>query len=174
MNGMGRTAQNGRDTSAARLLGLLAVLLGLLAVHGLAGGHHAAAASPLTPAVAHAAAWAAHDDGDGRAGHGHAHDLSAAAAADRPAESGTTGHVAWSAAPALPEPAACDGDCRTDVALVCLAVLATAGAVALLAAACRRRARPRLVRHRAAGLLPPQGSPPAAPDPVEDLCVSRT
>ena len=75
---------------------------------------------------------------------------------------------------ALPQPA-CHADCGPVAAGLCLAVLVAAGAVALLVAAARRRAGP-YVPARSCTAVPPRPGrpPPAAPDPVEDLCVSRT
>ena len=156
MWGMARTPRSGRGTHAARLLGVFAVLLGLLAMHGLASSHHASASAAEHTAAAaqpHDPAWAEPPH------------LAAAnvAAAQEPA-----GPVA---APAGPS---CDDDCAALVTL-CVAVLAATVAVAvvLLRRRCRRcaltasadRAVPAPPSARAA--LPP-------PDPVRELCVSRT
>lgn len=144
------------DTTAAgrraltRALAVLAVLLGLLAMHGLASTHHAVAAtgqhsaaavaSPADEAVAHHAPAAAvvHDG----------------------------------AALAAPAGADCGGDCP-DLGVLCVAVLLTGAALALLA---RRRSSPLLLAP--ARPLAPTRAPPGrlarGPDPVKELCISRT
>ena len=158
MTGMVDTAAGGRP---ARLLAVLAILLGLLAMHGVASAHHADAAIPVAghgvlPAVGFSPAEAAGPDQH----HG------------TPAAQTTTAtqpDVALLAAPAGPT---CHGDCP-GVAALCLAVL-TGAALALLLA--RRRARPAEV-----ATAPPTARGPAppvrnarGPDPVRELCVSRT
>ena len=128
MTSMGMTAPSAR--AATRALAVLAVLLGLLAMHGLASSHHAAAA---TTAAATTAAQ---------------HHLAA------------------------PGGLACDQDCP-DLALLCVAVL-TGAALTLVMA--RRRSSPLLVAP--ACVRGPAPMPPMrharGPDPVRELCVSRT
>jgi hypothetical protein len=123
-------------TTASRGLAVLALLLGLLAMHGLAGTHRAAA-SP-------------HGVAEGARHH------AAAAPADA----------------VLPAPApSCDGDCP-ELAALCVVVLAAATLALLL-----------VRRDLAGGVLPapvraraplPVGVRPRGPDPVRELCVSRT
>lgn len=148
MTSMGTAASRER---AARPLAVLAVLLGLLAMHGLASTDHAAAAS----AAPHAAATSPEDDATA---HHHA--------ADKP-------EAPHDAVALLGSPgAACDETCP-DLAMLCLAVLAGAALAMLLA---RRRSSPGL----AAPARPrgPVRAPPVrharGPDPVRELCVSRT
>lgn len=149
MTSMAKTAPTGR---AARLLAVLAVLLGLLAMHGVASAHHAAATpaiGPIAPATAAA----------------HVHDHNAAGAlapADHRATAALTG-------PVIP---ACQDDCRVVTAL-CVAVL-TAVAVALLLS--RRRAFPLLHSsvQRPSRAPAPRVRLTQRPDPVRELCISRT
>ncbi len=158
---MDKSVTTGR---AARLLAVLAVLLGLLAMHGVAGAHHAAAE---TPAADHAAATVSEQPPAETA---HLH--------DRPAGQHETAvrlvtagqHAA--AAPREPAGPLCHGDCRS-VAALCLAVLVGA-AVALLLA--RRRASPPLFApsRRRATAPAPSVRHVRGPDPVRELCVSRT
>lgn len=161
---MGAAASRQR---AARLLAVLAVLLGLLAMHGLAGAHHAAAASaaPHSPASASASESATE---------------SATVPASAPADEAVAHHRA-AAKPEVPHDAValagspgpnCDEDCA-DIAMLCLAVLTGAALVALLA---RRGSSPPLVapiRARAPAPTPPIRHA-RGPDPVRELCVSRT
>lgn len=167
MTSMDRTATDGR---AARLLAVLALLLGLLAMHGLVTGHHSsgAAASPVsvvaTTVQQHPAAV-----------------LGLAGAEQVGTQPHTPAHTAGLAAALAGAPS--DGalrspctDCPGDgVVALCLSVL-SAG-LALLARLLARRAR-------AAGLPAPQGRLPLLrpgrlpfprpPDLVAGLCVSRT
>ncbi len=146
MTSMGGTAVR---TRAAYPLAVLGVLLGLLAMHGLASAHHAAASSArlVTQDVPDPAAHH----------HGSAVALSAAA------------RDVVLAAPARP---ACDQDCPAVVVL-CLAVL-TGAALALLLAGRRSRALPLPPARRTAGALPRPARHARGPDPVRELCISRT
>lgn len=168
MEGVSRPRRIRRGAGVARLLGLFAVVLGLLAMHGLASSHHAAAA---VPGQARSEVAAAPASAQPRAGT-HRHEQTAPDAG---------GAVAAAAGPfgvAVPGPTvpACDDDCPDGWAVLCVAVVAAAAAgAALVAAAARRRA----VAASAPGL--PQARAPAAarrvlpgPDPVAELCVSRT
>lgn len=152
---MGMAEWRGR---VGTLLAVLAVLLGLLGMHALASAHHAAAAP------ADRAAQPAAGPAPTRAGLPEHH-----------------GGIAAETEPVLQQHAAalaatsgqsCDGGCASLVA-ICVAVL-TGAALALLLA--RRRARPAV----AAPPRPPVRAlaPPAwharGPDPVRELCVSRT
>lgn len=155
MTSMGMTAPRAR--AATRALAVLAVLLGLLAMHGLASTHHAAAASAPS-ALPHAAqadaAPAAEVDGV----HDHAFSTSSA----------EHDAVALAADPG----ATCDQTCP-DLAVLCVAVL-TGAALALLLA--RRRSSPLLLapaRPRAPAPAPPVRQA-RGPDPVRELCVNRT
>lgn len=135
--------------AAQRALAVLAVLLGLLAMHGLASTHHAAAAS--TPPHTGAAVLA----GDAGAGVHHAF----AGQADTGALMGTSG-------------ASCDQNCP-DLGVLCLAVLTGVAAALLLA---RRRAGPVLPARawQAGRAVAPPVRHARGPDPVRELCVSRT
>lgn len=155
MTRMGRTPPPAR--AATRAMALLAVLVGLLAMHGLASTHHAAAATagPQHAAVQHHAVPAALQ-----------HDRHVALAQDAAA--------VGSAVPAVAAPASteCDDACA-DLTVLCVAVLA--GAALLLLLLRRRAARP-VGGHahvRAAPRAPPL-RPAQPPDPVTELCVSRT
>lgn len=137
-------ARVGRAILVVRRLALLAVLLGLLAMHGVAMSHHAQAAAKV------AGAHSASEDHHG------AEQIARSQGAD---------------AVELPSPV-CDRTCQTSVATLCLAVLTVAalGAVGMRRRGSAvtwmpvRRPRPPVAR----GLvLPP-------PDPVRELCVSRT
>ena len=163
MDSMDSTARNGR-AAPARLLALLAVLVGLLAMHGLASSHHSpasAAGRPSGPAERHvAAAVQAPDVPLAPARHGEA----AGSSAQQP-----TGPLA------VPSGSSCATDCVPGLVALCVAVLATAVVVAT-AVLLRDRARhwgsrPALGTARAPTAarfdLPP-------PDPVRELCVSRT
>lgn len=133
-----------------RALAVLAVIAGVLAMHGLASAHHAAAAAPLVPALL-AAATA--DD--------HAHH----AASPQP-----------SAAPAIAANAHdCDPLCSSGehgLALLCVAVLiaVTAGVLVLRQ---RTGALPRSTAPPSAVRVP-STAPPRSLDLVAELCVSRT
>ena len=163
MKSVDRTAWNGR-VAPARPLALLAVLVGLLAMHGLASTHHSpasAAEHSSGPAERHsAAAVQAHDGPHAPAHHG-------AAAAGSPAQQPTGPRAA-------PSGPACDTDCVTGLVALCVAVLAAAvvaTAVLLRHRACPWGSRPALGTARAPTAARLAPSPP---DPVRELCVSRT
>ena len=150
---------------AARLLSVLALLLGLLAMHGLTTDHHAtAAASGSHRAVVAAPA----DDGAPADDEATAHHVGHDSPTGLTAGDGAA-FVASVTAPAGPT---CDDGCAEVVAL-CLAVLADAVAVLLLA---DRRAGPSLLTPspRSAGTSAPPAPWARGPDPVRELCVSRT
>ncbi len=141
----------------ARLFALLVVLLGLLAMHGLTSTHHAAAAAPMMSSASGASSTSAvakstpHDDVHHN---GEIPSVSQAAGAHN--------------APGV----SCDDDCPTTV--LCLAILTAAAAAAALALA---RTRPRAARGPVS--VQPRTTAPArrvprAPDPVTELCISRT
>lgn len=133
-----------------RLLTIVAVVLGVLGMHGLASGHHTTA--PLADTTAVAA--------------GMAHGVAASVA-----------HVdtAMTSAAHLAGGDDCAGMCEDGVGLaaLCVAVLA---AVAVAMASGTRSARLREVdRTRAlAALRPRRTAVPRAPDLVAELCTSRT
>jgi hypothetical protein len=168
VDGMSRTGQTGRGAAAARLLALLAVVLGLLAMHGLASTHHAAAAPPGHAPSAVANTPLLPQD---RAGT-HRHDLPASGARDATATAAAL--PAEAVAPAVP---ACGDGCPSGLAVLCAAVIAAAAAMAWLIAAAAARRR---VPASPAGGGPQARAPAAArrlitgPDPVAELCVSRT
>ena len=138
------------DRRAARALVVLTVLFGLLAMHGLTSTHHAAATTTTAQrsATQHQAPLIAH------------HHAAAAVQHD--------GDVL--AAPAPPR----GGDDCPDLAVLCVAILLGATLLARLLA--RRgpvRLLPAPVRHGAATRAPPVRHA-RGPDPVKELCVSRT
>ena len=172
MKSVDRTAWNGR-VAPARLLALLAVLVGLLAMHGLASTHHSAATAaerPAGPAERHfaaavvnrhsAATVQAHDVPHAPAHHG-------AAAAGSPAQQPTGPRAA-------PSGPACDTDCVTGLVALCVAVLAVA--VIATAVLLSHRARPWGSRPALGTARAPTAArlDPPPPDPVRELCVSRT
>ena len=149
MTSMGTTA---RTRASAHVFAVLAVLLGLLAMHGLASTHHAAAATSAAQTAAVADTPPAHD-------HGHGAAPTAAVQHDRALLTGPG--------------ATCDDDDCADLAALCVAVL-TGAALALLLAR-RGSAQPLLAQApRGAAVRAPPVPPARAPDPVKELCVSRT
>ena len=166
---MDRTARNGR-AAPARLLALFAVLVGLLAMHGLASSHHspaAAAEHPSGPAQLHsAAAVQAHDV--------QTHDVQAHAPAHHGAAATGSPDQQPTGPLAAPSGPSCDTDCITGLVALCVAVLAAA--VIATAVLLRHRARPwgsRPARGTARAPTAARLDPPS-PDPVRELCVSRT
>lgn len=140
----------------ARVLAVLAIALGVLAMHALSGGHHGGV--PVIPATT--GSVAAHDVAGPL--HGAEHHLLAAAAA--------------TAAPLQDVAGGCDGECSersSGLLLLCMAVmLAAASALAL-----RLESRTRRTAARSASA--PGGrartTAPGRPlDLVADLCISRT
>lgn len=156
MKSVDRTAWNGR-VAPARLFALFAILVGLLAMHGLASSHH----SPASAAERHsAAAVQAHDVPHDPAHHG-------ARAAGSPAQQPTGPRAA-------PSGPSCDTDCVTGLVALCVAVLAAA--VVATAVRLRHRARPWGSRPALGTARAPTAArlAPPPPDPVRELCVSRT
>ena len=157
---MQRTAQNGHGVHVVRVLTLLAVLLGLLAMHGLASSHHVPAA-----AAEHPASSQPHDP---------------AAAADRHATDAVTAAQHPTGPLASPAGPSCDQDCPGELVTLCVAVLAAAAALAaavVLLRRLRRRLRRRAVAAARAPAFPVPADARAAlppPDPVRELCISRT
>jgi hypothetical protein len=151
-----------RADRLGRAVALLALVVGLLAMHGLAGTHHAAAAVPTHAAptqaavtTEHGATHTTHEYDDGSGHH-------AVAAAGVP--------VALTAA-GIP---GCGDDCEPGVATLCVAVLA----VTAIAVAAGLVARSRTSTSQASGRLRARAPvvlrlPPRL-DPVAELCVSRT
>jgi hypothetical protein len=146
--------------SAARLLVLLAVALGLLAMHGLVSGHHTTAA-----AAGHAAALPVVDE---------LPEAQEPAAAQRHGVGTAVAPTRPGSGPARPT---CDDDCSTVVTSVCVAVLAVAAVTAGLVRAAAARRSPLYASldrgHGARAPAPPRRLLPAR-DPVAELCVSRT
>jgi len=133
---------------------ILVVLAGLLAMHGLAGGHHVEAPSTWAAASADAAPAAL-----GHAAHA--------------AGSAATGGVDLLASDAL-VPDSGQGQV-SGLMTLCLAVLV--GGLLLLLLLLGQRWRAALVGARprpAVALLPRTPRPPRPPDLVAELCVSRT
>jgi len=149
---MDRRPQHTHGAHAVRVLTLFAVLLGLLAMHGLASSHHAPAAA------GHSASTQSHDP----AADGHATDVGSAA--QPPTEP--------LAPPAGPS---CDDECPSVLLILCVAVLAMAAALAVGVALLRLRRRA-VAAARAPTFCVPAHARAAVPppDPVRELCVSRT
>ena len=188
MDSVDRALRNGR-AAPARLLALFVVLVGLLAMHGLASTHHSAATAaerPAGPAERHfaaavvnrhsAATVQAHDVPHAPAHHvphapahpvPHAPARHGAATAGSPAQP-PTGPLA---APSGPS---CDTDCVTGLVALCVAVLAVA--VIATAVLLSHRARPWGSRPALGTARAPTAArlDPPPPDPVRELCVSRT
>ncbi len=101
---------------AGRLLALLAVLLGLLALHGLVSDHHAAAAAPVLGGARGSTSSAAQH---------------AAPAHEHPAAAWTAGGA--TVVGQVPTPPHCDADCPGSIAKLCVAVLVAAATASLLA-----------------------------------------
>lgn len=148
--------------AASRLLSLLAVLLGLLAMHGLASTHHAVATGVPVHVLA-----PAHVSDEPTLGH------SVTTTHGPDAVNRATVLFTGSLLTGPPGPG-CDDDCLRGMAAVCAAVLAAAAAAAVLTQAAGRRpllpARSRSTSHACVvqrRLLPKL-------DPVSELCVSRT
>ncbi len=142
-----------RSARAARVIAVLAVLFGLLAMHGIASAHHAQATGPEQGAVAqqHGPEAPSH--------HEAAKPLIAAQEA---------GEVA-------PADLPCDGECPSGLATLCLAIVATAVALALGVSLGRATGRVVVARPAAVVRAPGSARPaPPPPDPVRELCVSRT
>jgi len=150
---MDRTAQNGHGAYVVRVLTLLAVLLGLLAMHGVASTHHAPAAAAEPPA-------AAQPYDPPAAG---PHHQAATAAAEQPSP--------LSAGPSAPS---CDQDCPVALVVLCVAVLAMAAA--LFVAVALRPHRSLVVAPTVCCARAPASARAALPppDPVRELCISRT
>lgn len=150
MTSMGMTAP--REHAATRVFAVFALLIGLLAMHGLASTHHAAIAA-TTP---HGAPSVPAPVAEGA--HGHTSAMS-------PAVHGTAALVAGPGE-------TCDDTCP-EIAMLCVAVLTGAALVLLLA---RRSASLLLLpSHRTRGPAPvPPVRHARGPDPVRALCVSRT
>ena len=171
MDSMDRTAWNGRS-APARLFALCAVVVGLLTMHGLASSHHgpAAAAPQAGPAVA-----ASHVAEAGPAGAvaehhvvpGPAHHSAASTGAPAPRLTGPL---------ATPTGPSCAGDCPAGLVVLCVAVLAAAAVAVAVSVLLRRRARlPGAGRAVSAAQAPTTARlAPPPPDPVRELCVSRT
>lgn len=176
MNSLSSRERTGHGAAAAaRLLALLAVVLGLLAMHGLVSSHHGAAAVP-----GHVAGMAVADE--------HAEGAPSGAELDpgSPAAVHTAARTAAATTQALPGPgsagpdrSSCDGDCPQEWAAACVVALAAAaGAAAALALAHAAARRPVLPTRPGGGLRLRAPAPPqqlrTSPDPVAELCVSRT
>ncbi len=166
---MSRSSQQGA-LRGARVLGLLALLLGLLAMHGLGSGHQTGGG---TAARVEAVVPAGHQ----HAGSAHRHLISTSGdvrhqlpALNEP----TLVAVDPLGTSAALEPAPCDGCQQHDVALLCLAVLTLglAGLVGLLAQHPHPSGAVALPEQPTTRAGPPLRLRP--PDLVAGLCVSRT
>ena len=182
-------ALGNRRAAPARLLALFVVLVGLLAMHGLASSHHSAATAAERPAGSaerraaatvtnhhSAAAVRAHDVPHAPAHQGlhapahpgpHAPAHHGAATAGSPAQQPTVPLAA-------PSGPSCDTDCVTGRVALCLAVVAAA--VVATAVLLSHRARPWGSRPALGTARAPTAArlDPPPPDPVRELCVSRT
>ena len=159
------TSQQVRITGVARMTAVLSLLLGLLAMHGIVSGHHL----PLA---------ASSSNGSGS--------LSTTLEGSGPGGNAMPGlHEAASAASATSRVAAdvrhnltgtrCEGCFGDAVTLLCLAVL-TVGAAAFVGLFARPSGRPP-ARAPQSRLPLVRAGPPLrlrSPDPVVDLCISRT
>lgn len=145
---------------ARRVLAVLAVALGVLGMHGLAGGHHGAV--PALSLAAAATAAEQHSVGAAHAGEHAADDMLAAGAASSAALHGLAD--------------GCGADCSgrpSGLLLLCAAVLVAASGWLVLGLAGRTwrtvvAAGPPPVRR------PRTTAPPRRLDLVADLCISRT
>lgn len=180
-----------RGDRLSRAVALLALVVGLLAMHGVAGAHHAAAAGTETHGTTHATA---------------AHVTSAhATSAHATAAHATTGHAAVptehgtdhtthaydegrvdhavaaagvTATLPLVLPAAgvpgCDDDCEPGVATLCVAVLAVTALAVAAGLVARSRTSTSQATRRSRARAPVVLRLPPRLDPVAELCVSRT
>ncbi len=144
---------------ANRVLAMLAIVMGVLAMHGLVGGHHG-----TVPIVAAATASdATGPPADHTAGRLHT------------IQHGMLGAAATATTPVHDLPGGCDGECSehpSGLLLLCVAVLLAAG-VALAPGLASRT-------WRTAPAIGPPGrrllttAPARRFDLVADLCISRT
>lgn len=167
---MGIPVRSGLGAQGVRVLLLLALLIGLVAMHGLAGGHHTpatAAEHAVAAAEAHGSATADHHAADARdAGPG---------AVDTVGNPAVDTVSPWSARPtAAPATPSCDQDCPVSLTTLCVAVLAAAAVVTAAVRVLRCRRAVTVASGRVAGS--PRAARPGLPppDPVRELCVSRT
>jgi len=182
---MGTSARSGHGARGLRALGMLAVLLGLLAMHGLASSHHAPASASEHSASEHSASEhsaAEHSAAEHSAAE---HSVAAplAAGSSAPELGLARGHhraVAATQQPsallASPAGSSCEHDCPGAVLALCVAVLAATAALAAAAVVLRRRRRG-AVESAPAGVVRAPACARSAfppPDPVRELCVSRT
>lgn len=132
-----------------RLLSIVAIVLGLLAMHGLASSHHASA--PLTEPQA-AAADVAHG------------------------VMTMTDHAVTAAAELAPGvDAGCSGTCEQGLGLAALCVAVLVAAAAALLPGVRAAPLHGVDRRPASAPVRPRRTrPPRTPDPVTELCTSRT
>jgi hypothetical protein len=128
-----------------RALAVLAVIAGILAMHGLATGHHGASATPLVPALV-----AAVDQAGGHAAPAHTH--------SEAAQHGDC-HLL------------CQGG-EHALALLCGAVLLAAAGGALVLR--QRAGLLPLPTGPPVRPLTSTAAPPRSFDPVAELCISRT
>lgn len=170
-----------RADRLGRAVALLALVVGLLAMHGVAGAHHAAAGTE-THGTAHATsahATSAHATS--------AHATSGHVAA--PTEHGTdhathgydgsrVGHALTAAGVLVALPASgfpgCDDDCEPGVATLCVAVLAVTAIAVAAGLAARSRTSTLQASERPRARAPVVLRLPPRLDPVAELCVSRT
>lgn len=146
---------------ARRVLVVLTLALGVLAMHGLAGGHHAGV--PALPSLTAAAATVAQHPAEaahiaGRA----AHDVLSAGVASPTALHDLAG--------------GCGADCSehpSGLLLLCAAVLLAASGALVLGLA-RRTWRTVPETSPPQGTSPRRTAPPRRVDLVADLCISRT
>lgn len=147
---MERTAQNG-DGYVVRVLTLLVLLLGLVAMHGVASTQHAPAGAAELPAAAQL-----HDPPDAAP-----HHQAAPAAAQQPG-------------PLSAASPSCDQDCPGALVALCVAVLAVAAALAGALVLRRHRGVVAAPEHCTVGAPTSARAEIPAPDPVRELCISRT
>lgn len=144
---------------ARRVLAVLAIVLGVLAMHGLASGHHGAV--PALPALTSATA-AADQHPAATAEHAAQQTEAAGATAVSPLHDVLAG--------------GCHGDCGehpSGLVLLCAAVL-LAAAAAIVVGLGRRTWRAVPATGPPPAKRPRSTAPPRRLDLVADLCVSRT
>ncbi|MDP3714337.1 MAG: hypothetical protein Q8R60_17840 [Mycobacteriales bacterium] len=140
-----------RADRLGRAVALLALVVGLLAMHGVAGAHHAAAEAPSHTSTVHAAVPTEH-------GAAHVDPVPAGAPVAFPT-------------PSSPD---CGDDCEPGVATLCVAVLAVTAIAVAAGLVARSRTGTSLASERPRARAPVVLRLPPRLDPVAELCVSRT
>lgn len=141
-----------RADRLGRAVALLALVVGLLAMHGVAGAHHAAAAAPSHTSTVHAAVPTEH-------GADHVDHVLVGAP--------------WALATA--DLAGCGDGCDQPwAATLCVAVLAVTALAVAAGFVARSRTSTSQASRRSRARAPVVRRVPPRLDPVAELCVSRT